>query len=156
MTPSIKNILKNRCAENKDYILDPVTRRAKFLKNNQATLIHGGFSKQIAPELLEAALDTDLAFETGLLKSQLTNLATLGTSIISKLIEDGDELSALQLALACADRTAKLVPQVQKLLESDLVNIKVPDIKQDKLKNRILKKFNDKSALHWKCHISMK
>ena len=129
--------------EGKDFTIDPVTRSARFLKNNKAALIHGGYSKKIDETLINSALDNDLALETGLLKGQLLNLATLGQSVISGLIAEGDEITALHLALACADRTSKLIPQIQKLLESDLLNIEVPDVNTEKVRKRILKKFQD-------------
>lgn len=124
-----------------DYSIDPITRRARFLKNNKAALVHGGYSQNVDESLLNSALENDLAFETGILKGQLFNITTIGTTAVNQMMDSGDEVGALHLALACADRVAKLAPQVQKLLESELSHHQLPDLKKEQTKKRILKKF---------------
>jgi len=136
--------IKVRTAEKEtDYILDPITRRSCFIHNNKAALIHGGYSKHISDELLKSILDNDLGFEIGLLKGQLSNLAIMGGEVINELQQQGEKSAALDIALSCADRASKLVPQIKKVLESPLVNIEQPDPKILRTRNRWLKKLHN-------------
>jgi hypothetical protein len=140
------------------YELDPGTRRSRFLKNNKAALIHGGFSKNIPEELLTSILSNDLGFELGVLKGQLTNITTMGMGVISELVQDGENTTALNIALSCADRSAKLVPQIQKILESVLVKEEQDEPKVIKTRTRLLKKLHaglclpSEVAYQFECH----
>lgn len=127
--------------EGKDYFLDPETKRSCFKTNNKAALIHGGYSKQIPEEVLHAMLNNDLGFEIGILKGQLSNLATMGAEVVNELQQQGEKATALSVALSCADRASKIVPQIQKALESPLVINKEPDPKVLRTRNRWLKKL---------------
>lgn len=125
--------------QNKDYILDPKTRRAVFLKNNKAALVHGGYSKQLTDDLTDALLTNDLGYELGVLKGQLINLTSIGDKAISYFLSQGDSISALQMAISCAECSARLVPQINKLIE-----LKPLDENRDvilKLRTRWLKKL---------------
>ncbi|ELH0894522.1 hypothetical protein Q9887_001399 [Vibrio fluvialis] len=135
-------VIKSRSVEGKDYELDPTTKRSRFKKNNNAALVHGGYSKQLSPELLAAVMDNDLGFEVGILKGQLSNLAVMGEQLIQELHQQGESATALNVALSCADRASKLVPQIQKALESPLVSNYELDPKKQRLKNRWLKRFH--------------
>lgn len=126
-----------------DYELDPSTRRAQFKKNNQAALVHGGYSKHISTELLEAVAGNDLGFEVGVLKGQLTNLTIMGDQVIRDLQQEGENVAALQIALSCADRASKLVPQIQRVLESPLLLTEEQTEKKRRLKNRWLKRLHE-------------
>jgi len=128
--------------ENRDYILDVSTRRSCFQSNNKAALIHGGYSKSIPEELITAVLDNDLGFELGVLKGQLSNISTMGMGIISDLLQSGESTTALDVALSCADRSAKLVPQIQKILESEVMREKQQDPRLLKSRSRLLKKLH--------------
>ncbi|HHI5045587.1 TPA: hypothetical protein ACP5XP_004558 [Vibrio parahaemolyticus] len=134
--------LKSRAVKGKDYELDPTTKRSRFKKNNNAALVHGGYSKQLSPELLAAVIDNDLGFEVGILKGQLSNLAVIGEQLIQELHQQGESATALSVALSCADRASKLVPQIQKALESPIVLDTEFDPKKRRLKNRWLKRFH--------------
>lgn len=114
--------------ENKDYIIDPKTRRSKFKDNNRAALIHGGFSNNIPEVLVGSILDNDLGFELGVLKGQLSNVTLLGHEVITRLITEGDDSAALSVVLSCADRSAKLVPQIHKVLDSSLAQADSPQV----------------------------
>ncbi|EPR2983068.1 hypothetical protein [Vibrio parahaemolyticus] len=133
---------RQKARKNVDYTLDPITSRATFKKNNKAALIHGGYSREINENLLEAILDNDLGFEVGVLKGQLTNIHTLGSELTQKLLLQGEEATALNVALSCADRASKLVPQIQKALESPLTADFELDAKKQRQKNRWLKRFH--------------
>lgn len=125
--------------QNKDYILDPKTRRAVFLKNNKAALVHGGYSKQLTDDLTDALLTNDLGYELGVLKGQLINLTSIGDKAISYFLSQGDSISALQMAISCSECSARLVPQINKLIE-----LKPLDENRDvilKLRTRWLKKL---------------
>lgn len=135
-------VVKSRAVRGKDFELDPVTKRSRFKKNNNAALIHGGYSKQISPDLLTAMTDNDLGFEVGILKGQLSNIAVMGEQLIQDLCQQGESATALSVALSCADRASKLVPQIQKALESPIVLNSEPDPKERRLKNRWLKRFH--------------
>lgn len=135
-------MIKSRAVKGKDYELDPTTKRSRFKKNNNAALIHGGYSKQLSPELLAAVIDNDLGFEVGILKGQLSNLAVMGEQLIQELHQQGESATALSVALSCADRASKLVPQIQKALESQIVLDTEFDSKKRRLKNRWLKRFH--------------
>lgn len=148
----------NIAAEGKDYTLNANTRRSCFQNNNKSALIHGGYAKNIPEELLAAILDNDLGFELGVLKGQLTNITTMGMGIISDLIQDGESTTALEVALSCADRSAKLVPQIQKILESELVIEEQENLKVIKTRSRLLKKLHaglclpSEVAYQFECH----
>jgi len=118
-----------------NFSIDKKTRRATFLKNNKAALVHGGYSQKISEELMVSVLAGDLGFELGVLKGQLCNIASLGDRAVKSLSEQGDDVSALKVALACADSTSRLIPQIQKVLESELSNI--GEIDEMTLKARI-------------------
>lgn len=124
---------------NNNFKIDKDTRRSTFLKNNNAALTHGGFSKNLPVDLRSALLDSDLGFELGMLKGQLSNIATLGAQAIKELIEAGDSLSAAKLSLSCSDSATRLVPQIHKLINatSEL------DVDEGKTKgrNKWLRKF---------------
>lgn len=135
-------MIKSRAVKGKDYELDPTTKRSRFKKNNNAALIHGGYSKQLSPEFLAAVIDNDLGFEVGILKGQLSNLAVMGEQLIQELHQQGESATALSVALSCADRASKLVPQIQKALESPIVLDTEFDSKKRRLKNRWLKRFH--------------
>jgi hypothetical protein len=128
--------------ERKDYVLNPSTRRSSFQNNNKAALIHGGYSKNIPAELMEAVLGNDLGYELGILKGQLSNISTLGMGIISELLEEGERSEALSVALSCADRSARLVPQIQRIVELNSIREEVPDSKVIKTRSKLLKKLN--------------
>lgn len=143
ITPMKNKItIKSIAVEGKDYELDPKTKRSRFKQNNTAALTHGGYSKQISPDLLTAMIDNDLGFEVGILKGQLSNLAVMGEQLIQDLHQQGESATALSVALSCADRASKLVPQIQKALESPLVSNTELDPKKQRLKNRWLKRFH--------------
>jgi hypothetical protein len=117
---------------NQSFSIDKKTRRATFLANNQAALIHGGYSKNIPEEMMNSVLAGDLGFELGMLQGQLSNIALLSDKAIKSFSSQGDDASALHVALACADSTSRLIPQIQKVLESELSN-------NDKVDDRVLK-----------------
>lgn len=114
--------------QNTDYIIAPKTRRSQFQSNNSAALIHGGFSNKIPKELISSILDNDLGFELGVLKGQLSNITSLGQEVITRLITEGDDSAALSVVLSCADRSAKLVPQIHKVLDSSIAQANSPQI----------------------------
>jgi hypothetical protein len=154
-----KNTNKIRTAiESKDYVLNSSTRRSCFQNNNKAALIHGGFSKNIPEELLTSILSNDLGFELGVLKGQLSNITTMGMGIISELVQEGEKTTALNIAFSCADRSAKLVPQIQKILESGLVKEEQDEPKVIKTRTRLLKKLHaglclpSEVAYQFECH----
>ncbi|MGR5412857.1 hypothetical protein ACPV5T_04605 [Vibrio astriarenae] len=134
--------IKSRAVKGKDYELAPKTKRSRFKQNNNAALIHGGYSKQVSPELFTAMVDNDLGFEVGILKGQLSNLAIMGEQLIQELHQQGESATALSVALSCADRAAKLVPQIQKALESPLTADFELDAKKLRQKNRWLKRLH--------------
>jgi hypothetical protein len=107
---------KNRAKPGKYYHLDHLTRRSRFIEHNKAAIVHGGYSTDISASIMDALLDNDLGFELGILKGQLTNLATMGRKVVNNLIAEGDETSALHVELSCIDRSIKLIPQIQKML----------------------------------------
>ncbi|WP_448247579.1 hypothetical protein [Thalassotalea agariperforans] len=121
-----------------NYTLDPKTRRARFLKNNSAAIVHGGYSKNISEDVLNAIKDTDLGYEVGVLKGQLSNIATMGMGVVADLIKVGEKAEALNIALSCADRSVKIVPQIQKAIESYITSKELLDDKKIKIKNRWL------------------
>lgn len=123
------------------FSIDKKTRRATFLANNQAALVHGGYSKNIPEELMGAVLSGDLSFELGILKGQLSNISILGEKAINGFSVQGDDASALHVALACADSTSRLIPQIQKVLESKLSNNEQVDDRAAKIRFRWLKKL---------------
>lgn len=123
------------------YSIDKKTRRATFLANNQAALIHGGYSKNIPVELMDSVLNGDLGFELGVLKGQLANLALLGDRAVKYFSSQGDDVSALQIAISCSDCTSRLVPQINKLLESHLSSGEDVDNSVLKMRTRWLKKL---------------
>ncbi|MGS0692311.1 hypothetical protein [Shewanella sp. 30m-9] len=125
--------------QNTGYIIDPKTRRSQFQSNNRAALVHGGFSNKIPEELLGSILDNDLGFELGVLKGQLSNITLLGQEVITRLITEGEDSVALSVVLSCADRTAKLVPQIQKVLDSSLA--KTGSVQLINSRNRWLNKL---------------
>jgi hypothetical protein len=122
----------NKAIENKDYVIDPSTRRSQFKKNNSAALIHGGFSKRIPDELLDPILDNDLGFELGVLKGQLSNITLLGQEVITRLIAEGKDCIALNVVLSCADRAARLGPQIHKVLDSSFAQSESPQVIKDR------------------------
>lgn len=126
-----------------DYTLDPITSRATFKKNNKAALIHGGYSHDISDRILEAILDNDLGFEVGILKGQLTNIHTIGGELTRDLISQGEEATALSVILSCADRSSKLVPQIQKLLLHSEAQYNALTHKEQAARKRWLKKLKD-------------
>ncbi|MGF1754889.1 hypothetical protein L4C33_14995 [Vibrio makurazakiensis] len=126
-----------------DYTLDPITSRATFKKNNKAALIHGGYSHDISDSILEAILDNDLGFEVGILKGQLTNIHTLGSQLTQTLLLQGEEATALSVLLSCADRSSKLVPQIQKLLKNSAAQHNSLNHKELAARKRWLKKLKD-------------
>jgi len=135
---------KSEQAANKtkqNFSIDKKTRRATFLANNQAALVHGGYSKNIPEELMNSVLAGDLGFELGMLKGQLSNIALLGDKAIQSFSDQGDAASALHIALACADSTSRLIPQIQKTLESQLSNNEQADEGTVKMRLRWLKKL---------------
>lgn len=134
--------LKSRAVEGKDYELDPITKRSQFKKNNNAALVHGGYANQVPTELLTAMMDNDLGFEIGVLKGQLSNLTLMGEQVIRELNQQGESATALSVALSCADRASKLVPQIQKALESPLLTKTELAPQKQRLKNRWLKRFH--------------
>ncbi|MGS0675962.1 hypothetical protein [Shewanella sp. 125m-1] len=125
--------------QNTDYIIAPKTRRSQFQSNNSAALVHGGFSNKIPKELLSSILDNDLGFELGVLKGQLSNITQLGQEVITRLITEGEDSVALSVVLSCADRTAKLVPQIHKVLDSSFAQTESTQI--IKSRNRWLNKL---------------
>ncbi|WP_282167109.1 hypothetical protein [Shewanella japonica] len=125
--------------QNTDYIIAPKTRRSRFQSNNSAALVHGGFSSKIAKELLSSILDNDLGFELGVLKGQLSNITLLGQELITRLITEGEDSVALSVVLSCADRTAKLVPQIHKVLDSSFAQTESTQV--IKSRNRWLNKL---------------
>jgi hypothetical protein len=129
----------NKAKQN--FSIDKKTRRATFLANNQAALVHGGHSKNIPEEVMNSVLAGDLGFELGMLKGQLSNIALLGDKAIQSFSDQGDAASALQIALACADSTSRLIPQIQKALESQLSNNEQVDESTVKMRLRWLKKL---------------
>ncbi|MCE0493113.1 hypothetical protein [Vibrio salinus] len=132
--------IKSLAVKEIDYELDSY-RRARFIKNNKAALIHGGYSRDMPPEVKDAFLANDYSYEFAQLKNQVAQIAILGGSRIEELYEQGDVSSALAVSLACADRVSKLIPQIQKALESPLLaDDELPPAKQ-KIKNRWLKKL---------------
>jgi hypothetical protein len=126
---------------NQSFSIDKKTRRATFLANNQAALVHGGYSKNIPAELMNSVLAGDLGFEYGMLKGQLANIALLSDKAIQSFSSQGDDASALHVALACADSTSRLIPQIQKVLESKLSNNDQVDDRAIKLRPYWLKKL---------------
>lgn len=134
--------IKSRAVLGKDYELDPITKRARFKKNNNAALVHGGYASQLPPELLSAMMENDLGFEVGILKGQLSNLTLMGDQLIKELHQQGESATALSVALSCADRASKLVPQIQKALESPLLTNTEQAPQKQRLKNRWLKRFH--------------
>jgi hypothetical protein len=126
---------------NQSFSIDKKTRRATFLANNQAALIHGGYSKNIPEEMMNSVLAGDLGFELGMLKGQLSNIALLSDKAIKSFSSQGDDASALHVALACADSTSRLIPQIQKVLESELSNNDKVDDRALKFRFRWLKKL---------------
>jgi hypothetical protein len=126
---------------NQSFSIDKKTRRATFLANNQAALIHGGYSKNIPEEMMNSVLSIDLSFELAVLKGQLCNIALLGDKAIQSFSDQGDAASALHIALACADSTSRLIPQIQKVLESELSSSEQVDDRVAKLQFRWLKKL---------------
>lgn len=112
--------MNKRNTKKRNFSIDKKTRRATFLANNQAALIHGGYSKNIPDELIESVLAGDLGFELGVLKGQLSNLALLGDKAVKYFTSQGDDVTALQVAISCSDCTSRLIPQISKLLESHL------------------------------------
>lgn len=135
--------LKSRAVECQDYELDPITKRSRFKKNNKAALIHGGYSKEMPPEVEEAFLANDYSYELALLKNQASQVALIGGRFVDQLMEQGDISSALSVSLSCADRMSKLIPQIQKALESPIVSGSEFDPKKRRLKNRWLKRFHN-------------
>ena len=131
----------------KDYLIEPESKRSIFLKNNQAALLHGGFSQRIPEALMDSIIDSDLGFEVGILKGQLCNIATIGMTTISDLSEKGDNAMALTVLLSCADRSSKLVPQIQKAIEHYNANETQLNESQLKSKNRWLKKLHSGNCL---------
>ena len=130
-----------RTKHGKDYLIDPATRRAKFIENNKAAMIHGGYSADIPPSIIDALLDNDLGFELGVLKGQLCNITTIGKRVINSLIAEGEEATALNLELSCVDRSVKLIPQIHKLLESKITR-PAPDYQKiNKIRARWLKQL---------------
>ncbi len=134
---------KYKAKEGTDYVIDPITMRATFTRNNKAALTHGGHSVQVPEEIMQAALDTDLGFEVGLLKGQLANITTIGTELIHELYEDGEKAQALSVSLSCADRTARIVPQLVKALEQYTKATEGLTVKQKNARKRILKKLQN-------------
>jgi hypothetical protein len=126
---------------NQSFSIDKKTRRATFLANNQAALVHGGYSKNIPAELMNSVLAGDLGFEYGMLKGQLANIALLSDKAIQSFSSQGDDASALHVALACADSTSRLIPQIQKVLESKLSNNDQFDDRAIRLRSHWLKKL---------------
>ena len=124
-----------------NFSIDKKTRRATFLANNQSALVHGGYSKNIPKELMNSVLAGDLGFELGMLKGQLSNIALLGSKAIQNFSEQGDAASALHIALACANSTSRLIPQIQKTLESQLSNNEQVDESTVKMRLRWLKRL---------------
>ncbi|MGR5069307.1 hypothetical protein [Vibrio alfacsensis] len=141
------NSSRSKARKGKDYTLDPETRRSRFIKNNTAALVHGGYSKQLPAEVLDAITDNDLGFEIGVLKGQLSNITFIGEQLIGELEQQGDIANALSVVLSCADRAAKLVPQIQKALESPIVTDSNTDVNKLRLKNRWLKKLQNGDCL---------
>lgn len=137
---------KSRAKEGIDYLLDPETSRATFLSNNKAALIHGGDAVQVPEKVLQAALDIDLGFEVGLLKGQLANIATIGKELVSELYEEGEKAQALSVSLSCADRTARIVPQLVKALEQHSKSTSGLTAKQKNMRRRILRKLQSNSC----------
>lgn len=131
----------SKAVEGVDYDIAPTSRRAQFKKNNQAALVHGGFSNHLGPELLAVITDNDLGFEVGVLKGQLSNLTMIGDFVIKELHQQGESVTALNVALSCADRASKLVPQIQRALESPLITGESLSQQKVKIKNRWLKKL---------------
>lgn len=136
-----KQMNKKERHEPLNFSLDKKTRRATFLKNNKAALVHGGYSQKLPEELIASVLAGDLGFELGVLKGQLCNIASLGDRAVKSLSVQGDDVSALKVALACADSTSRLIPQIQKVLESELSNIGVIDERPLKARSRWLRKL---------------
>lgn len=133
---------KKGAIENKDYVLDPLTRRSTFTQNNKAAIVHGGYSVNIPEPILGAVLSNDLGFELGILKGQLCNLITIGNKVIANLIAEDKDAKALSIELACVDRSVKLIPQIQKLLESQITNSAVDNQKLNRLRIKWLKHLN--------------
>lgn len=132
---------KVRAAHGKDYLIDPTTRRSKFIENNKAAMVHGGYSTEIPSSIVDALLDNDLGFELGILKGQLCNIATIGQKVIDNLIAEGEEATALNVELSCVDRSVKLIPQIQKVLESQITE-PLPDYqKTNRARSRWLKQL---------------
>ena len=136
---TVKKITK----QNKNYYLDPVTSRATFIKNNKAAMTHGGYSRDIPQELIDAALENDFGYEVGVLKGQLTNLLTIGNELVDSLYNDGEKARALSVALSCADRASRLVPQIQKAIEGHTNSSSGLTAKQKSQRKRVLKKLAD-------------
>lgn len=136
-----RKIQKKKNKEKPFFSIDKKTRRATFLVNNQAALIHGGYSKNIPNELVESVLAGDLGFELGMLKGQLSNLALLGDKAVKYFSSQGDDVSALQVAISCSDCTSRLVPQINKLLESHISSGVNADDSLLKIRTRWLKKL---------------
>ncbi|MBL4828474.1 MAG: hypothetical protein JKY55_01055 [Aliivibrio sp.] len=132
---------KRKEQQTKNYSIDKTTRRATFLKNNKAALVHGGYSKKIPETLVSSILAGDLGFEIGMLKGQLSNIALLGEQAIDALTQQGESALALEVALSCADSTARLIPQIQKALESHLSVAEELDSSVTKTRTRWLKKL---------------
>ncbi|MDD2342336.1 MAG: hypothetical protein PHV54_05545 [Tolumonas sp.] len=120
---------KSRAISGLDYVVDPRTKRSKFIENNKAAMIHGGYSVEIPESIMNALLENDLGFELGILKGQLANLAIIGRKVVNDLIVAGEETKALNIELACIDRSVKLVPQIQKVLASKEVS-SLPDMEK--------------------------
>lgn len=131
---------KKSAIKGQDYEIDPSTKRSKFQKNNSTALIHGGYSKKVPTELFNSMLDNDLGFELGVLKGQLSNITILGEEVITRLVNEGEDSVALSVVLSCADRTAKLVPQIHKVLDSSFA--KAESIQVNKTRNRWLNKLH--------------
>ncbi|MDB1124674.1 hypothetical protein [Vibrio algarum] len=136
---------KYKAKEGVDFLLDPETSRATFIRNNKAALTHGGYSLQVPETIMQAALDSDLGFEVGLLKGQLTNIATIGGDLMQELYEEGEKAQALAVSLSCADRAARIVPQLLKAVEHQQQNTKGLTTKQKNARKRILKKLQNNS-----------
>ncbi|UML94181.1 hypothetical protein [Shewanella xiamenensis] len=128
-------------AHDKNYIVDPATRRSKFIENNKAAMIHGGYSVEIPPSIVDALLDNDLGFELGILKGQLCNITIIGKRVINSLIAEGEETTALNVGLSCADRSVKIILQIQKLLESKLTKPLPDHEKTNRSRTRWLKQL---------------
>lgn len=132
---------KDRTRKGKDYLIDPATRRSRFIENNKAAMVHGGYSTEIPSPIVDALLDNDLGFELGILKGQLCNIATIGQKVIDNLMVEGEEASALSVELSCVDRSVKIIPQIQKVLESQITAVLPDNQKTNRARSRWLKQL---------------